>query len=510
LVPAGSGPQRVHGIHQEFPIALAPYLSLGEQISLFKNTGATAVRQRMRWDEIETTQGLFDWAQMDAVIDGFLSAGIDPLVDLRDTPAWAADPACTAEEVSTCPPNLDAWGNFVSSAVARYSGRVVNWEVWNEPSNVGMWAGTVQDYYWLLQRASTEIRSADPAARIVIGGMTHSSVLNQGPWLSLLLHGPDIQGAFDVFSFHLYGSVGQPEETFDALNALLAETGLSGKELWVTETNPQMGSEQEQAQALAGWFERIFLQGATRVYYFTFPNWCGDDLTWEKEWCDANVYDDPDIKPNGGLVHNVDFTPTLVYDAYRAMTGDPPAAPGNLTAAMSGANVVLNWQDNAATEIQFYVERCQGAGCTSFAGVGASDANQATWTDSSAAFGQSYSYRVRAGGLLDRYSDYSNTSTIVTPAPPLAPSNLTGKAFLRRRIKLTWTNNSTNQDGVRIERCRGFGCTNFTQVATVAGVETTYTDQGLAANTYYRYRVCAYNSIGSSPCSNTVRAKTLR
>ena len=313
-------PQRVYGIHQEFPIALAPYLSLDEQLVLFKNTGATAVRQRMRWDEIETAQGQFNWAQMDDVIDGFLGAGIDPLLTLRDTPAWAADPACTAEEVTTCPPNLDAWGSFVSSAADRYKGKVVYWEIWNEPNTVKMWAGTAQDYYLLLQRASTEIRDSDPAAQIVIGGMTHGSVLNQGDWLRSLLGAPDIQQLFDVFSFHLYRSVGQPEETFDSLNDLLAEFDLSEKEVWVTETNPQMGSEQEQAQALAGWFERIFLQGATRAYYFTFPNWCGDDLTWEKEWFDANVYGLD--KPTGGLVHNVDFTPTLVYESYQDMTGE--------------------------------------------------------------------------------------------------------------------------------------------------------------------------------------------
>jgi hypothetical protein len=42
-----------------------------------------------------------------------------------------------------------------------------------------------------------------------------------------------------------------------------------------------------------------------------------------------------------------------------------PAAPSNLVAAMNGVNVVLNWQDNSTNESQFYIERCQGAGCTS-------------------------------------------------------------------------------------------------------------------------------------------------
>ena len=82
----------------------------------------------------------------------------------------------------------------------------------------------------------------------------------------------------------------------------------------------------------------------------------------------------------------------------------PPAAPSNLTAAMSGVNVVLIWQDNSTNESQFYIERCQGAGCASFIGLGASPPNVPTWTDYNAAAGQSYSYRVRAWNLAGGFS----------------------------------------------------------------------------------------------------------
>ena len=93
---------------------------------------------------------------------------------------------------------------------------------------------------------------------------------------------------------------------------------------------------------------------------------------------------------------------------------------------------------------------------------------------------------------------------------PASPTNLTARALSRSSIGLTWTNGSTNQTGLKIERCQGSTCTNFSQIATVSGNATTYTNSGLAANATYRYRVRAYNSAGNSQYSNIASARTLR
>ena len=107
----------------------------------------------------------------------------------------------------------------------------------------------------------------------------------------------------------------------------------------------------------------------------------------------------------------------------------------------------------------------------------------------------------------------STTSTsIAVTAPPLpgAPANLTAAALSRSSIGLTWTNTTTNQTEVRIERCKGSGCRNFAQVAVVAGTATAFTDVGLASRTTYRYRVRAHNVTGDSAYSNTASAQTRR
>jgi hypothetical protein len=76
------------------------------------------------------------------------------------------------------------------------------------------------------------------------------------------------------------------------------------------------------------------------------------------------------------------------------------------------------------------------------------------------------------------------------------------------QINLTWTDNSNNEAGFRLERCTGSGCTNFVEIAPLAANVTSYGDSGLAAQTTYRYRTSAFNAIGNSYYSNIADATT--
>jgi hypothetical protein len=62
---------------------------------------------------------------------------------------------------------------------------------------------------------------------------------------------------------------------------------------------------------------------------------------------------------------------------------------------------------------------------------------------------------------------------------------------------LSWTDNSNNESGFKIERKIG---TNgaFAEIATVGGNVTSYTDSNVTAGTTYCYRVNAFNSAGAS------------
>jgi uncharacterized protein (TIGR02145 family) len=91
-------------------------------------------------------------------------------------------------------------------------------------------------------------------------------------------------------------------------------------------------------------------------------------------------------------------------------------------------------------------------------------------------------------------SDENNNSN--TNVIPLAPTDLSGSVVSPSQINLSWTDNSSNETGFKIERRTE--TSTYTIVGTVNQDLQTFSDSGLNQNTTYTYRVCAYNAVGNS------------
>jgi chitodextrinase len=89
-----------------------------------------------------------------------------------------------------------------------------------------------------------------------------------------------------------------------------------------------------------------------------------------------------------------------------------------------------------------------------------------------------------------------SNSTKTTTVVPLPPTNLTGKAISTTETNLSWTDNSTNELGFKIERKSGLG--SYSVVGTTNTNELIFNDSNLSPNTAYTYRVYAYNNTGNS------------
>jgi PA14 domain len=95
---------------------------------------------------------------------------------------------------------------------------------------------------------------------------------------------------------------------------------------------------------------------------------------------------------------------------------------------------------------------------------------------------------------------------------PIAPSNLTATATGKGRVALSWTDESGNETGFRIERAPDVGGSpgTFAAIGTVGTNAISFVDSTAADNTKYWYRVISNNAVGDSPtASNVVSATTI-
>ena len=132
-------------------------------------------------------------------------------------------------------------------------------------------------------------------------------------------------------------------------------------------------------------------------------------------------------------------------------------------------------------------------------------ANVTTYQNTGLSCSTTYYYRVRAynTGGNSNYSNIASTTTFV--CPPSAPSGLYATSVSGSQINLSWADNSTNEDGFKIERSPT-GIDNWAQIGAVGINITFYQNTGLICGMTYYYRVRAYNTGGNSSYSSVATA----
>ncbi|MBN1952849.1 MAG: hypothetical protein JW801_16720 [Bacteroidales bacterium] len=106
-----------------------------------------------------------------------------------------------------------------------------------------------------------------------------------------------------------------------------------------------------------------------------------------------------------------------------------------------------------------------------------------------------------------RYSIYATYQTSVVNPVPAAPSNLEA-AYTENetRLILTWDDNASDEESYTVERSDNGG--SFVIVASLCANSTSWTDNTIALNNDYSYRVMISNANGNSGYSNAVLVNT--
>jgi len=255
----------------------------------------------LRWDVIQPG-GPADWKPAnvpDPFVAAELDAGREVVAILIGTPAWAAvNPADGARGV----PRMDAWAAFARRMAQHYRGRIHHWIIWNEPDvwqagHPGQtWAGSVEEYAQLLKAAYLAIKEVDPAQQVHLAGLTYFWDWSHGRrqyldrLLDVLVADPDAADNgyyFDAAIYHLYFKPLQTPAVLSQAQASLKRHGITGKELWVNETNAPPSEDkleppwskprfrvslEEQAAFVLQEFSLAFASGASRVSFYKLRN----------------------------------------------------------------------------------------------------------------------------------------------------------------------------------------------------------------------------------------------
>ncbi len=181
--------------------------------SLAGKTGVGVLRMDVDWSAIEPAPNSYNWGETDALFLRIAKNNMSSLATIKNCPAWA----CPYFTGPINEANYSDFTNFMTAAVARYSGPPYNvhyWELFNEPDGaggVGMqqgWGLHPQEYVRMLSSIYPAVKAIDPKALIILGGLAYDFWFDQGgPFAPTFLDGVLAAGGanyLDAVAFHYY------------------------------------------------------------------------------------------------------------------------------------------------------------------------------------------------------------------------------------------------------------------------------------------------------------------
>ncbi len=174
--------------------------------------------------------------------------------------------------------------------------------------------------------------------------------------------------------------------------------------------------------------------------------------------------------------------------------------------AVSTSQINLTWTNNSDKVVGLYVERSLSSKGP-WKRVVDVPANASSCANGGLAAATTYYYRVVANDAA--FSNVASATTL-SGATDGSPRHLTATAISSNQIDLSWSEDAGEIAGFKIERCEGKGCSNFTEIATVAADPASYQNADLTALTSYSYRIRGYKKGSHYAYSNVASATTLR
>jgi hypothetical protein len=209
-------------------IQAKPERTTDEDLATIRSTGFGYVRFDMRWADVESRPGIYDWRYFDAFITRLRDHDLKAVVILNSgnaaysgMVAMRPDQAFGQNALAAAPSSerdIRAFADFAAAAVDHFGGSDIVWEIWNEPDTIPFWPPRPNPaaYAQLAGQACTAMRRVDPKARIIapalagIPGQSRPAT----ELLEKLLRSPAAD-CLSALSFHLHRLKQVPETVLD-------------------------------------------------------------------------------------------------------------------------------------------------------------------------------------------------------------------------------------------------------------------------------------------------------
>lgn len=173
--------------------------------------GVKWIRIQSGWQRTEREKGVYHFEWLDKIVDNLVARNLKPWICLCYGNDLYSEQAKGTYGAVGCPPIFSkeektAWVNYVQAVVEHYKGRVLYYEIWNEPDGDWCWKhgvnGTELGEFTLA--TAKAIKEADATAKVIGGAICYREIafLNQA-------FATGMGEYLDFVSFHEY----TPDET---------------------------------------------------------------------------------------------------------------------------------------------------------------------------------------------------------------------------------------------------------------------------------------------------------
>lgn len=283
-------------------------------------SGSGWVRLGVGWCSLEE-QGpgiVSAWYQdrMDAAVKAARARGLQVLLTVGCTPSWLSG----SDDFSVLPSDPGQYQRVTAYLAGRYRGVVRAYEIWNEPDCVGGTcpAGDPAAYVPVLQAGYRGVKSADPSAVVVSGGISGANA----DWVQRF-YAAGAKGYFDALGVHPYqGPAAAPPEAEQAehpyritniakVRRVMLTHGDSASKIWFTEFGWTTGAGTGWHAGVSEATQGDYLRRAITMVQNRYPYVTHAFVFTIRDRDDWNAYEN-----SFGLVH-VDGTPKPSLTALR-------------------------------------------------------------------------------------------------------------------------------------------------------------------------------------------------